>query len=235
MFLDPTFILIIPPLLLALWAQSKVRSTFQEYSQHRARSGWNGRQVARAMLDAAGLGDVPVEQTPGQLTDHYDPSKRVLKLSEPVYNSSSLAALGVAAHEAGHALQDARDYTPLKLRQAIWPAAAFGSNLGPILAMVGIMLAFFTGGWTGAIWVARVGIAIFAVATVFTVLTLPVELNASRRALQALTEGGFVERDERVGAKKVLDAAALTYMAAAFMSVMMLLRFILLLSAAQRD
>ncbi len=170
---------------------------------------------------------------PGSLTDHFDPRTNVLRLSEPVYGSDSLAAVGVAAHEAGHALQHALGYAPMRLRQGIWPVASFGSNLGPILAMVGIVALMFTHGAYGML-VAEVGVGVFAVATVFTVLTLPVELNASRRALVALSEAGYVSGPERGHAKEVLDAAALTYMAAAFTSVMMLLRLILLISSFSR-
>lgn len=234
MFFDPTFILIIPPMLLALYATSKVRSTFQKYSQYRASCGATGAEVARSILNSHGLADVRIEGTEGDLTDHFDPTQNVLRLSRPVHSSTSLAALGVAAHEAGHALQHGRGYVPLKLRQGIWPVAAFGSNLGPILAIVGIIMLALSGGGLG-LWIARAGIGIFAVATAFTVLTLPVELNASRRALVALEEGGFVRGEERSHAKKVLDAAALTYMASAFMAIMMLLRFVLLLSAVSRD
>lgn len=234
MFMDPTFLLIIPPLLLALYASNKVRSTFARYSRYRAESNMTGRDVARAILNANGLQDVSIERVAGQLSDHYDPRKRVLRLSDQVHSSPSLAALGVAAHEAGHAVQHSTGYVPLKLRQGMWPVAAFGSNLGPLIAIVGIMLTFFTG-WAGAEIIAQIGIGIFGVATVFTVLTLPVEINASRRALAALTSNGYITAQERPHAKAVLDAAALTYMASAFMAVMMLLRFILLLSMASRD
>jgi len=229
MFFDPYFLLLIPPMLLALYASSKVRSTFAEFSRYRASSGMTGARAARGILDANGLFDVKIERVGGNLTDYYDPRTDVLRLSEPVYDSSSLAAIGVAAHEAGHALQHANGYVPLRLRQGIWPAAAFGSNLGPILALVGIVMLLMTHGGFGML-IAEVGVGVFAVATFFSVLTLPVELNASRRALAALCEGGYVSGPERGHAKKVLDAAALTYMAAAFMSVMMLLRFVLLLS-----
>ncbi len=232
-YLDPTFILIIPPMLLALYARHKVQSTFERYSRVRALSGATGAEAARGILRSGGVGELRIEPTEGNLTDHYDPRRNVLRLSRPVYGSSSLAALGVAAHEAGHALQDARGYVPLKLRQGIWPVAAFGSNLGPILAVVGILLLAFTGaGW--AMLIAKAGIIIFAAATFFTVLTLPVELNASRRALAALEDGGYITASERPHAKAVLDAAALTYLAAAFMAVMMLLRFILLLAMVSR-
>jgi Zn-dependent membrane protease YugP len=232
-YLDPYFLLLIPPMLLALYASSKVRSTFEQYSRYRPSSGMTGAQAARGILDANGLFDVKIERINGSLTDHYDPRAGVLRLSEPVYGSSSLAAVGVAAHEAGHALQHARGYVPLRLRQGIWPAAAFGSNLGPIVAIVGIMMLALTHASFGML-IAQIGVGIFAVATVFTVLTLPVEMNASRRALAALSEAGYVSGPERGHAKKVLDAAALTYMAAAFMSIMMLLRFILLLSSFSR-
>lgn len=234
---DPTMLLIIPPMILAIYASYKVRSAFSEYSRYRASSGATGAEVAEAILRQNGLGNVGVEATEGELSDHYDPRKKTLFLSEPVYRSASLAALGVAAHEAGHAVQDAHAYVPLKLRQGIWPAAAFGSNLGPILAIVGIVLMFMTQGAAGwARLIAEGGIIIFAVATFFTVLTLPVEFNASRRALAMLESGGYITAAERPHAKKVLDAAALTYLAAALMSVMMLLRFILLfLGAPRRD
>lgn len=234
MFWDPTFILIIPPMLLALYASNKVRRTFAKYSRYRASCGLRGADVARRILDANGLADVPVERIEGHLSDHYDPRKRVLRLSEDVHNSPSLAALGVAAHEAGHALQDAHGYAPLKLRNRMWPVAALGSNLGPVLAIIGILLGFATK-WGGALLIAKVGIVLFAAATFFTILTLPVELNASRQALATLVNSGYVTTEERRHAKKVLDAAALTYMAAAFMAVMMLMRFILLLSMASRD
>jgi hypothetical protein len=231
-YLDWTMLLLIPPMLLAIYASAKVRATFRAYSRYPASSGATGAEAARTILLDNGLADVAVQRIPGDLTDHYDPRSRKLSLSEPVYGSSSLAALGVAAHETGHALQHATGYAPLKVRQGIWPVAAFGSNLGPVLFMVGfIMLLAASGAAPLAVYIAKAGIFIFAGATAFTVLTLPVELNASRRALQALTVSGLVAPAERADAKKVLDAAALTYLAAAFMSIMMLLRFILLLSS----
>jgi len=233
MFYDWTFLLVIPPMILAFYASHKVRSAFAEYSRYRSSSGATGAEVARSILDQGGLGSVHIEPVEGELSDHYDPRKKTLFLSEPVYDSPSLAALGVAAHESGHAVQDARGYVPLKLRQGIWPAAAFGSNLGPILAIVGIMLMFATQmAWAKVI--AEIGIVVFSVATFFSVLTLPVEYNASRRALAMLEQGGFITAAERPHAKKVLDAAALTYLAAALVSVMMLLRFIMMFMGASR-
>ena len=234
-WLDPTFVLLIPPMLLAIYASSKVRSTFAKYAQVPASSGASGAEVARDTLQRNELWNVSVEQVEGQLSDHYDPRKKVLRLSEPVYGSRSLAALGVAAHEAGHAVQHADGYMPLKLRQGIWPVAAFGTNLGPILAIIGIIMLAMTGGaaqWAALI--AQAGILLFAGATVFAVMTLPVEFNASRRALRALEASGFVTSAERPHVKKVLDAAALTYLASAFVAIMMLLRFILLFAMVSR-
>ncbi len=234
-FLDPTFLLLIPPMVLAFYATAKVKSTFSEYSQVRSSSGATGAEAARRILREGNVSDVDITLTRGMLSDHYDPRSRELRLSEGVYGSSSLAALGVAAHEAGHALQDARGYAPLKLRQGIWPVAAFGSNLGPILAVIGIVMLAFAGGESAlGMTIAKAGIFLFAGATAFTVMTLPVELNASKRALAALVGSGQIRPEERKHVKKVLDAAALTYMAAAFMAIMMLLRFILLLAMFTR-
>ena len=234
-FMDPTFLLLIPPLILAAYASAKVRSTFAKYSRRRAGSGISGADAARRFLHANGLTDVRVEPVPGELSDHYDPRKRVLRLSRPVYGSNSLAALGVAAHEAGHAVQDARGYLPLKLRSGIYPLAAFGNNLGPVLFFIGMMLMFLTGGGGQlALPVAKAGIILFAGGTVFTLITLPVEFNASRRALVMLQEQGIVTASERADAKRVLNAAALTYVAAAFVAIMMLLRFILLFAGMSR-
>jgi Zn-dependent membrane protease YugP len=229
---DPFMLLLIPPMLMAWYARSKVQNTFQEYSERLASSGISGAEAARRILRNNGLSDVEVERTSGRLSDHYDPRDRTLHLSENVYGSNSLAALGVAAHEAGHAVQDKGGYVPLKLRQGIWPVASFGSNLGPIVFFVGLMMMFFTGGG-GALAriIAQAGIALFAGGAFFALLTLPVEFNASKRALAMLTDQGIVTSQERRDAKKVLDAAALTYVASAFMAVMMLLRFVLLFMA----
>jgi hypothetical protein len=233
---DPLFLLLIPPLILAFYANSKVRSTFREYSQRIASTGLTGAEAAARLLRHNGLDDVTVEPIPGDLTDHYDPRERVLRLSEAVYYSNSLSALGVAAHEAGHAVQDDRGYMPLKLRKGIFPIAAVGNNLGVILFMIGIVMLAFTGG-RGAIaqLVAEAGILLFSAGTFFTIVTLPVEFNASKRALAMLVDQGIVSPRERDDTKKVLDAAALTYVAAAFVAIMMLLRFILLFLGARRD
>lgn len=236
MLFHPSMLLLIPPLLLALYARSKVQGTFREYSRRRASSGATGAEAARRLLRDNGLSDVEVEPTQGNLTDHYDPRKRVLRLSEPVYGSRSLAALGVAAHETGHAVQHAAGYVPLKLRSGIYPMAAFGNNLGPVLFLIGLVMLFFTGGkGEVAKLIAQAGIALFAAGAFFTVVTLPVEFNASRRALAMLVDGRLLSAGEREDARKVLNAAALTYVAAAFMAIMMLLRFILLFMAVRDD
>ncbi|MFW6457554.1 MAG: zinc metallopeptidase [Planctomycetota bacterium] len=232
---DPYMLLLIPPMILAYYARSKVQNTFEEYSQRAASAGISGAEAARKILRENGLADVEVERVSGQLNDHYDPRDRTLHLSENVYGSNSLAALGVAAHEAGHALQDKGGYVPLKLRKGIWPVASFGSKLGPIVFFVGLMMMFFSGGGGQiAQLIAQAGIALFAGGAFFAVLTLPVEFNASKRALATLTDQGIVTLQERDHAKKVLDAAALTYVASAFMAMMMLLRFILLFLRGRR-
>ena len=230
-FFDPTFLLLVPPLLLAMYASSKVRSAFQKYSRYAASSGATGAEVARAILRRSGIDDVDVRPIEGRLSDHYNPRDRTLNLSRGVYQSNSLAALGVAAHEVGHAVQDARNYAPLKIRQGLYPVAAFGDNLGIILFFIGFTLLLFTQ-WTGFLLIAKLGVVLFALGAFFTIVTLPVEFNASRRALAMLQDYGFVSRAESEDARQVLNAAALTYVASAFMAVMMLVRFILLLSMA---
>ena len=222
-FWDYTMFLIIPPLILALYAQNKVRSTFNKFSQVQARSRITGSEVARQILNSHGAGHVTVEQATGRLSDHYDPRKKALRLSQGVYDSHSLAALGVAAHEAGHAIQHHSGYAPLHLRNLIYPAASFGSTLAFPLFIVGFI---FTNG--GPSLLMDVGILLFSVAVIFSVLTLPVEFNASNRALLLLKDGHYLNGEELVGAKKVLSAAALTYVASTAMAVMQLLRLLIL-------
>jgi len=224
-FFDPTFILLIPALILAFYAQAKVKSTFSRYSRVRSSRGYTGEQVARAMLDMRGLGDVPVEATKGSLTDHYDPRSRKLRLSEGVYDSASVAALGVAAHETGHALQHADAYGPLMLRTNLVPVANFGSMLAFPLFIIGFMFSTSVG------WLMDVGIIIFSVAVLFSLLTLPVEFNASSRALALLREGGYLGEQELPHARAVLNAAAWTYVAAATMAVSELVRLLILRSS----
>ncbi len=213
--------LVIPALLLGLYAQARVRSTYARYGKVRTASGLSAAEVARRILDANGLGEVPVERVPGLLTDHYDPRVRILRLSEGVYASPSIAALGVAAHEAGHAIQHARAYVPLMARNTVYPVANFGSQLGPLLVLGGLILGMVQP-------LIMVGILLFAFAVLFSLVTLPVELNASGRALRILQSSGFLRPDELEGARKVLSAAALTYIAAALASVLTLVRLILL-------
>ena len=217
-------------LLLSLVTAGKVKSTFAHYSQVRSRSGLSGADVARAILQANNIHDVKVEPVHGSLTDHYDPSSKTLRLSEPVYASNSVAALGVAAHEVGHAIQHATRYAPLQFRSAWVPVAGIGSNLGFIVMLIGMGLA--AGG--GSMTVAWIGVALFATATVFTLITLPVEFDASRRAIATLERSGVLVGEEIDGARSVLNAAAMTYVAAAAVSVMQLLYWITHILAAQR-
>ncbi|MDX1616948.1 MAG: zinc metallopeptidase [Candidatus Promineifilaceae bacterium] len=232
---SPIYLLFaLPGLLLGLWAQSRVKSAFNKYSQVRTARGVTGAEVARSLLDAQGLYDVGVEESKGFLSDHYDPRKKVLRLSPDVYRTPSVAAAGIAAHEMGHALQDARGYAPLQLRSSLVPAAQFGSNLAPIIFIVGFLLQMFSGsvfGW----YVALAGVGLFALAVVFTVVTLPVEFDASKRAKRLLSSHGVLVGKEMDGVDKVLDAAALTYVAAAVAAIGQLLYYIFLLSGARRD
>lgn len=220
MFFDPIYFLFaLPGLALSLWAQFKVKSTFGRYSQVPAGSGMSGAEAARELIRQRGIDGVRVEETPGTLSDHYDPFHKVLRLSQDVYHGRSLAALGVAAHEAGHAIQHARSYGPLAFRSLLVRPANLGSNLGVLLA--GFGLAFHASSLT------LVGIVLFSAAVLFTLVTLPVEFDASRRAVIALRELGMVTADESNGAKAVLDAAAWTYVAAALTAVLQLLYFLM--------
>ncbi len=222
MFFDWTFFLLIPAVILAIYAQVKVKSTFNKFLDVPAASGKTGAQVARELLDGNHLSDVPIELTPETLSDHYDPRSRVLRLSPEVYHGRSLASLGVAAHETGHAIQHAHAYVPLSVRNAIFPVASFGSNLGYILFFLGLVFG-------GNKFLIDLGIILFSFFVFFTVLTLPVEFNASSRGLMMLTSTGFLTRgEEEAGARKVLSAAALTYVAAAAMAILQLVRMLLL-------
>ncbi len=223
MYLDPMYFLyVIPPLLLGLWAQMRVKSTFARYSKVASGRNLTGAQAARMLLDSAGLQGVDVERVPGTLSDHYDPRSKTLRLSEGVFGSASIAAVGVAAHEAGHALQDQVNYGPLKLRSAIVPAVRVGGMVGPILFFIGLLLQFTPLAW--------VGIAFFGATALFALVTLPVELNASNRAKQVLVTNGILTSEEVQGVDKVLDAAALTYVAAAVQSLATMLYYISILN-----
>jgi uncharacterized protein len=220
-FWDWTLILLVPALLLGVFAQIRVSSTFNRYSQVPSASGLTGAEGARKILDANGLQGVSIEMVQGRLSDNYDPRSKVLRLSQDVGGRNSLASLGVAAHEVGHALQDAAGYAPMKIRSALVPAANLGSNLGFILFFVGLIMG------RNAIMM-NLGILLFSAAVFFTVVTLPVELNASRRAMAALSGTGILVATELDGARKMLNAAALTYVAAALMAILNLVRLILI-------
>lgn len=227
MIFDPLYLLFaLPGLLLGLWAQSRVKSNFNKYSKVRTARNLTGADVARQLLDAQGLYDVAIEETQGMLSDHYDPRSKVLRLSTDVYRTPSIAAAGVAAHEMGHALQDAGGYFPLQIRSALVPAAQFGSSLAPWLFIGGLLLNFTSLAW--------VGVIMFAAAVLFTLITLPVEFDASRRAKQLLVSSGVLIGEEIKGVNKVLDAAAWTYVAAAVAAIGTLLYYVLLLTGGRR-
>jgi Zn-dependent membrane protease YugP len=221
-FWDWTFLLVIPAVIFALWAQTRVGSVFNKYARVRASSGRTGADVARLMLAQYGAGDVRIESVPGKLSDHFDPRGNVLRLSEPVYSSNSVAALGVAAHEVGHALQHAQGYVPMQIRAALVGPANLGSTLALPLAFIGLLLG------TGGRFLLDLGILLFTGAVLFHLVTLPVEFNASRRAYAHLQQTGILSRDEAGMARQVLSAAALTYVASAAVAVFTLLRLILL-------
>ena len=226
-FYDWTHILLIPALILSMWAQFRVSSTFSRFSKVRASSGMTATQMAEQLLHAEGVYDVSVERTRGNLTDHYDPKNMVLRLSDSTANSTSVAALGVAAHEAGHVLQHRDGYAPLMLRTAAVPVVNIGSNLSWPLFVAGLIFS-----WEPLLYA---GIALFALAVLFALITLPVEFNASKRALAALETNGYLQPGEEMrGARKVLSAAAMTYVASAFMAIMQLLR-LLAIAGSRRD
>jgi Zn-dependent membrane protease YugP len=224
-FFNPLYFLFaLPALILGLWAQMRVRSAFGQYSRVRSMTGMTGARAARRILDANGLSHVTVERTGGFLSDHYDPRSKTLRLSPDVYDSPSLAAVGVAAHEAGHALQDASSYAPLQLRTAMVPSVQIGSWLGPIIFLVGLMMSGAAGQT-----IAWVGLILFGATAVFALVTLPVEFDASKRAKALLVSEGVLAPQELKGASSVLDAAALTYVAAALQAIMTLLYYATLL------
>lgn len=236
---DWTILLMIPAMILTLIAQFKVKSTFSRYSKERVRSGMTGAQAARRLLDLNGLQSIPVERIPGELSDHYDPRSRKLRLSEAVYDSPSAAAIGVACHEAGHAIQHAKKYAPLALRMRIIPLCNIGSQLAMPLFLIGLILSNAivladgtSAGYGAPLMVA--GILFFSLATFFQLVTLPVEFNASRRALQGIREHQLLSKDELPAARKVLSAAAMTYVAALAASLLSLLRLILIARNSNR-
>lgn len=217
----------LPALLLGFWAQLKVQGAFKKYSQIRNGTGFSGSEIARRILDLNGLQDVKIEMVNGFLSDHYDPTSRTLRLSPETYQSNSIAAAGIAAHESGHALQHQQGYLPLQIRSAIVPTVQIGSWLGPIIFMAGLLFLGTTVAWIGLIF--------FAVTALFAFVTLPVEFDASRRAKAILADTGMVYSMEMVGVNKVLDAAALTYVAAAVQAVSTILYYAFLLTGRRRD
>lgn len=233
---DSTYILVLIGAVLCMLASSRVNSTYSKYSRIRSRSGMTGAQAAARILSMSGIHDVQIQHISGSLTDHYDPRNKVLRLSDSVYDSASVAAVGVAAHECGHALQHHKGYFPLKLRSALVPAANLGSKLGIPLVILGLVLGIgfeLPGG--GYFSLATIGVWVFSLAVLFQIVTLPVEFNASGRALKMLGSYGIMGDDEVDDCKRVLGAAALTYVAAAASSVLQLLRLILLSGRRSRD
>lgn len=218
MFFDPVYLLFaLPGVLLSMWASYRVRSAFSEYSQVPSVRGYSGAEAAQRLLDEAGLHDVGIIETHGTLSDHYDPTSRHLALSSEVFHGRSVASIGVACHEAGHAIQHATGYVPLGLRSILVPTASIGSSIGYIVMAVGLMM---------SLWVFLIGVALFSMVLLFQVVTLPVEFDASARAKRLVVESGIIEPWEREGIDKVLNAAALTYVAAAVSTLMILVYYL---------
>ncbi len=221
MYIDSYYlVLVVPALLLSMWAQVKVKSTFERFSKEAVARGITGAQAAAYLLKANNITDVRVEKVAGHLTDHYDPSRKVLRLSESVYSNVSVAAVGVAAHETGHAIQHATKYGPLVLRSTLVPVANIGSAMGPTLALVGLIMSFNL--------LVDIGLLLFGGAVLFYVVTLPVEFNASRRAIEILGRSGAMNQEELKGVRKVLGAAAMTYVASALSSIGNFIRLLLI-------
>lgn len=220
-------IFVVPALILSLFAQAKVSSTFSKYNAVGNRKNLSGAEIARKILDLNGLYNIPVERVSGNLTDHFDPKSNVIRLSDSTYSSTSVAAMGVAAHEVGHAVQHAEGYAPIKLRNSIVPAVQFSSYLAWPLVLLGIIL--------GSSSLAGFGVILFSAVVAFQIVTLPVEFNASSRAISTLDEYGILNGEELKGAKKVLKAAALTYVAAAAVAIGNLLRLMLIANRSRRD
>ncbi|MGG6269409.1 zinc metallopeptidase [Leptolyngbya sp. AN03gr2] len=227
MFFHWSYLLLIPGMILVFWAQQRVQSTYRKYSEIPSKMGLTGAQVAKTILDRMGIYDVAIEHVPGELTDHYDPSAKAVRLSDVVYNSNSLAAAAVAAHECGHVLQDVKGYKPMNVRAALVPAVNLGANFGPILIMAGLFIGAFK-------FLIPLGIALFAAVIIFHIVTLPVEFDASNRALRLIDELGILQGEENQGARKVLNAAAFTYVATALYALLQLVQYILI-AMGQRD
>ena len=227
---DPTYILVVIGAVICMIASARVKGTFNKYSQLRSMSGMNGAQVAQRVLQAAGIYDVQVRHVSGSLTDHYDPRTKTVNLSDPVYNATSVAALGVAAHECGHAIQHAKSYAPLSIRSALVPIANFGSMLAWPVILNGLLFNTRSSGL-----IIDIGILLFSAAVLFQLVTLPVEFDASRRALVMLRTQGILADDELRYTRRVLKSAALTYVASAAAAILQLLRIILITNGRRRD
>ena len=229
---DWTLLIVLPGLFISLWAQFKVKSSYRAGAQQLLRHGMTGGAVARRILDSNGLSDVSIEMTHGELSDHYDPRARVLRLSEGVYHGNNVAAVGVAAHEAGHAMQHSKGYLPLKLRSALVPVCNVGARLAMPMFLIGLLLAYaapFFGEW-----LMLVGIAAYSLAVVFQLVTLPVEFNASRRAMRCLAGSGTMSDEELKGSRRVLSAAAMTYVAALAVGLLSVLRLLVIAGSYSR-
>lgn len=227
---DPTYILVVIGAVICMIASARVKGTFNKYSQLRSMSGMNGAQVAQRVLQAAGIYDVQVRHVSGSLTDHYDSRTKTVNLSDPVYNATSVAALGVAAHECGHAIQHAKSYAPLSIRSALVPIANFGSMLAWPVILIGLLFNTRSSGL-----IIDIGILLFSAAVLFQLVTLPVEFDASRRALVMLRTQGILADDELKYTRRVLKSAALTYVASAAAAILQLLRIILITNGRRRD
>ena len=227
---DPTYILVVIGAVICMIASARVKGTFNKYSQLRSMSGMNGAQVAQRVLQAAGIYDVQVRHVSGSLTDHYDTRTKTVNLSDPVYNATSVAALGVAAHECGHAIQHAKSYAPLSIRSALVPIANFGSMLAWPVILIGLLFNTRSSGL-----IIDIGILLFSAAVLFQLVTLPVEFDASRRALVMLRTQGILADDELKYTRRVLKSAALTYVASAAAAILQLLRIILITNGRRRD
>ncbi len=231
LFYDPTFLLLIPALIFSIWAQTNVTRTFRKYAEVFNHRGYTGADVARRILHMNGLSEVTVERVEGNLTDHFDPRTNKVYLSDATYNSKSVGAIGVAAHEVGHAIQHATGYVPIRIRNGIVPAVNLCSKLSIPILLIGVLFARLGGFFPTMI---TIGIVLFSASVFFQLITLPVEFNASNRALQTLDGQGILDGEELKGASAVLRAAALTYVAAALSSLLSLLRLILLFGGNRR-
>ena len=225
---DRTYLLVLVAAIFSMWASARVNSTYSKYAKVRSMQGLTGAEAAQRILYYAGLSNIRVEHVSGNLTDHYDPKSKVLRLSDSTYSSASVAAIGVAAHECGHAIQDAEGYSPLRLRSTLVPAANLGSRLGIPIILLGVLLG-------SNYMLVQIGIWVFSLAVLFQLVTLPVEFNASNRAMRILGDRGMLGQEELGMCKKVLSAAAMTYVAAAASSIIQLLRLVLLFGRRRDD